>query len=99
MIGSLAPQGMNGGGHNGHAAVPLVFNGAGRHDPGNTAARADEHGDERLAGQPEFAENAVHDEGDTRHVATALQKSEEQEEHQHLGHEAQYGADAPDDTV
>ena len=35
--------------HNGHAAVPLVFNGSGRHNTGHAAARTDQDGDERFA--------------------------------------------------
>ena len=97
--GHLRPAGDEAGGHDGHAPVPLVLNGAGGHDAGDAAARADEHGDEALARKPELAENAVHDEGDSGHIAAVLQDGQQQEQHQHLGHEAQHRAHSGADTV
>ena len=62
----------HGGGHDGHAAIHLIFDGLGRHNSRHAAARRDKHGDERLAGKAELAEHAVHDEGDARHIAAQL---------------------------
>ena len=79
-------------GHDSHAAVPLVLNGAGGHDAGHPAAGADEHGDEALAAKAELTENPVHDEGHPGHVANVLQNGKHQKQHQHLGHKAQHSA-------
>ena len=97
--GHLGAAGDKRGGHNGHAPVALILDGAGRHDAGDTAAGADEHGDEALTGQAELAENTIQHEGDTRHIAARLQKCQQQEQHQHLGHEAQHRADARHNAV
>ena len=97
--GHLSAAGNKGGGHNGHTAIPFIFDGTGGHDAGHAAAHADEHGDEALAGQTEFAEHAIQHEGDTGHVATGLQEGQHQEQHQHLRHEAQHGADTGHNTV
>ena len=95
----LGAAGDKGRGHDRHAAVTLVFDGTGGHNARDTAAGADEHRDEALAGETELAEDTVHDEGDTRHVATVLKDAEHQEEDEHLGHEAEDRADAGEDTV
>ena len=87
------------GGHDRHTAVTLVFNGTGGHDARDAAAGADEHRDEGLAGQAEFAEDTVEHEGDTGHVAAGLKEGEHQEQDQHLRHEAEHCADTGDDTV
>ena len=97
--GHLSAAGNKGCGHNGHTAIPFIFDGTGGHDAGHAAAHADEHGDEALAGQTELAEHAVQHEGDTGHVATGLQEGQHQEQHQHLRHEAQHGADTGHNTV
>ena len=99
MIGSLALHGNKGGSHNGHAAVAFLFNGTRCHNARNAAARADQHRDERLAGQAELAEDTVHDERDARHVAAVLQDGQEDEQHENLRHEAQNRADTGDDAV
>ena len=57
--------------------------------PGTPAAHADEHGDEGLTGKAELAEDTVHDEGDTGHIAHILQDGQQEEQNQHLGNEAQ----------
>ena len=44
-------------------------------------------------------EDAVHDEGDARHVADILQEAEEEEDHDDLRHEAEDGPDAAEDDV
>ena len=85
--------------HDGHAAVTHVFDGAGRHDSRYTAAAADKDRDEGLAGETEFTENAVHDEGHTRHVAGVFQKGEEEENEEDLRHKAENSADTADDAV
>ena len=97
--GHLGAAGDEGGGHDGHTAVTLIFDGTGGHDAGDTAAHADEHGDEGLTGQAELAEDTVQNEGDTGHIAAGLQESQHQEQHQHLGNKAQNGADTGHDTV
>ena len=67
--GYFGAAGDEGSGDDGHPAVPLVFNGAGGHNAGHRTARADQHGDEAFPREAEFAENAVHDKGNPRHVA------------------------------
>ena len=91
--------GDEGRGHDGHAAVALVLNGARRHDPGDPAARADQHRDKGFARQTEATEDPVEYERDARHVPARLEDREEQEEHQHLRYEPEHRADARDDTV
>ena len=97
--GNLCAAGDEGGGHDGHTAVTFILDGTGRHNAGDTAAGTDQHGDEGLTGQAELAENTIQHEGDTGHVAAGLQEGQHQEQHQHLGHEAQHRADTGDDTV
>ena len=97
--GNLRAAGDKGGGHNGHPAVTLVFNGTGRHDAGNAAAGADQHGDKGLTGQAEFPEDTVENECDTSHVTAGFQDGQQQEQHQHLRHEAQNRADTGHDAV
>ena len=95
----LRAAGDEGRGHDRHAAVTLLLDGAGGHDAGHAAARADQHRDEALAGEAEAAEDAIHDERDARHIAAILQNAQQQEQHEHLRHEAEHRADAADDTV
>ncbi len=97
--GQLRAAGHKAGGHNGHAAISFVFNGAAGHDAGHAAARADQHGNKALAGKAEFAEDTVHDECDASHIANIFQYGQHQEQHQHLGNKAQHGADAADNAV
>ena len=97
--GNLRAAGDEGGGHNGHPAVTLVFNGTGRHNAGNAAAGADQHGDKGLTGQAEFPEDTVENECDTGHVAAGFQNGQQQEQHQHLRHEAQNRADTGHDAI
>ena len=97
--GHLGAAGDEAGGHDGDFAVTVLLDGAGGHDPGHAATGSHQHGDEALAGQAEAAEDPVHDEGDPGHVAAALQEGQEDEQHQHLGHEAQHGAHAGYDAV
>ena len=93
MMGILAPQGMK------QVVMTVIrrsrsFSMVRRgHDAGDAAAGAHQHGDEALAGEAELAEDPVHDEGDTGHVADVLQNGQHQKQHQHLGHEAQHRAD------
>ena len=95
----LGAAGDKGRGHNGHLAVTVLFNGTGSHDSGNAAAGSDDDRDKGLAGQAELAEQTVHDESDTGHVADILQDGEHQEQDQHLGHETDDRAYAGDNTV
>ena len=97
--GHLGAAGDEAGGHNRHPAVPLVLDGPGGHDAGNAAAGAYQHGDEALAGEAELPEDPVHNEGNPGHVADVLQNGQHQEEHQHLGHEAQHRAHARQSAV
>ena len=97
--GHLRTAGDEWGGHDGHLAVNVVLNGTGSHNTGNAAARADQHGDEALAGQTELTEDTVHDEGDTSHVADVFKDSQQEEQHQHLRHKAQHRAAAADNTI
>ena len=97
--GNLRAAGDEGGGHDRHTTVTLVFDGTGGHDAGDTAAGADQHGDEGLTGQTELTEDTVQNEGDTGHVAAGFQEGQQQEQHQHLRHKAQHGANAGHDTI
>ena len=97
--GHFRAAGDEAGGHDGHFPVPVLLNGTGGHDAGDTTAGGHQHGDEALAGQAEAAEDTVHDEGDTGHVAHVLQNSQQEEQHQHLGHKAQHRADTGHNTV
>ena len=97
--GHLSAAGDEAGGHDGHAAVALVLDGTGSHNTGHAAAGTDQHGDEALTGQAELAEDTVHDEGDTGHIADVLQDGQQEEQDQHLRHEAQNCADTGDDAV
>ena len=97
--GHLGAAGDEGGGKDGHLAVAVVFNGARGHHARHAAAGADQHGDEALARQAELAEDAVHDEGDTGHVAHVLQNGQHEEQHQHLRNKADHRAHAGDDAV
>ena len=97
--GHLSAAGDEAGGHDGHTAVALVLDGTGSHDARDAAAGADQHGDKALAGQAETAEDTVHDEGDTGHIAHILQDGQQEEQDQHLGNEAQNCADTGNDAV
>ena len=97
--GHLRAAGDEAGGHDGHTAVALVLDGTGSHNTGHAAAGADQHGDKALAGQAETAEDTVHDEGDTGHIAHILQDGQQEEQDQHLGNEAQNCADTGNDAV
>ena len=95
----LGAAGNEGGGHDGHAPVPLILDGAGGHDAGDAAAGTNEHGNEGFAGQAELPENPVHDKGDPGHVAAGLQEGQEEEQDQNLGDEAQHSANTGDNAV
>ena len=95
----LRAAGNEGRGHDGHTAVALVFDGTRRHNPGDAAARADQHRDKGFARETEAPEDPVEHEGDTRHIAARLKDREKQEENEHLRDEAEHRADARDDPV
>ena len=80
-------------------AVAPAFERAGRHDGRHRAAKAQEHGDERLARQPELAHDALHDVSNARHVAAVLEEGERQKEDEDVGQEGEDGPDAADDAV
>lgn len=85
--------------HDGHAAVTLIFDRTCRHDSRHAMTASDQDRNEGLAGQAEFAENAVHDECDARHVSGVFQECQEEENKNDLRHEAKDGAHAADDAV
>ena len=95
----LCAAGNERGGHDGHLAVAVVFNRAGRHDARNAAAGGDQHRDEGFAGQAQLAENTVHDERDARHVTDVFEDCQHEKQYQHLRNEAKHRADAADDAV
>ena len=80
-------------------AVAPAFERAGRHDGGHRTAEAQEHGDERLAREPELAHDALHDVGNARHVAAVFEEGERQKEDEDVGQEGEDGPDAADDAV
>ena len=83
----------------GHAPRPLVLDGPRRHHGRHAAALADEHRDERLAGEPEAAKEAIHYERDTRHVAAVLEEREEEEHDEDDRDEAENSGDASPSAV
>ena len=97
--GKLGTAGDEGGGDDGHAAIPLVLNGTGCHDTGYAAARTDQNRDKGLTRQTELAEDAIQHKGDTGHITAGLQEGQEQEQHKDLGNEAQHGAHTGHDAV
>ena len=88
-----------GRGHDRHTTVTLVLDRSRCHDTRNAAAGADQHRDEGLTGETEATEDSIQDEGDTRHVSTALEEGEEEEQDEHLWQEAEHRTDTCDDTV
>ena len=97
--GELGTAGHKGGEHDGHAAVFLVFDGAGGHDPRHTAAHAHHERNDGFTAQADGAEQAVEHEGHAGHVAAVLQNGHEQEEYRHLRQEAQHSAHACHDAI
>ena len=95
----LCAAGDKGRGDDGHTAVAFVFNGTGRHDAGNAAARSDEDRNKRFTGETEFAEDLIHKECDTGHIAARFEESKEEEQNEHLGNKAEHGTNTRDDTV
>ena len=91
--------GDKGGGHNRHFAVAVLLDGARGHDPRHAAAHADQHRDKRLARQAKTPEDTIHDKSNTRHIAAVLKQGEHQEQHEHLGDEANHRANAANDAV
>ena len=79
-------------GHDGDFSVIFLLNGAGSQDPRHAAARCHQHGDDGFAGQAEFAQEPVHDEGHPGHIAHIFQDGQEQRKHQNLRHKAQHRA-------
>ena len=99
MKGTLAPQGMK-------VVVMMVMRRSRSFSmvreammPGTPQPVPISMGMKDLAGQAELAEDTVQDEGDTSHVAAGLQEGQQQEQNQHLRHEAQDSAHAGHDTV
>ena len=97
--GHFGAAGNETGGHDGHPPIPFLLNGTGGHDAGHAAAGSHQHGNEGFAGKAEFAEQAIHDEGDTGHIAAILQQGKQKEQNQHLGHKTKHRAHAADDTI
>ena len=97
--GQLRAAGDEAGGHNGHLPVPVLLDGAGGQNAGHAAAGGHQQRNEALAGQPEAAEDPVHDEGDTGHIAHILQNGQQEEQHQHLGHKAEHSTHTGHNTI
>ena len=84
---------------NGHLAVTFARQGTRRHDGGNRASEADQQRDDAAAGQAEFSQKFVHDEGHPGNVAAVFQHGKE-EEHRHDDRQkAQHASDALKDPV
>jgi hypothetical protein len=83
----------------GEDAVALVLQCARCVDRRNGAAKADDHRQEALALQADFAHQPIHHHGRTRHVAAIFQQGKHQVERQHNRYEDQDAAHAGDDTV
>ena len=83
----------------GHLAVALRRQGAAGHDRRHAAAEADEKRHDAATGQADLAQELVHDEGDTSHVAAVLEQREKEKQRDDDRQEAQHGADAAEDTV
>ena len=79
--------------------VPFRRQRAGSHDTGHGTAEAHQHGDDRASGEADPPERAVHDEGDTRHVAGILQDRQEEEQQTDDRQETDDRADAVEDAV
>ena len=77
----------------------LALNGTGCHYARHSAACSDQHRDKGLSGKAKSAEDSVHDESNPRHVAAALQEGKKNEQHQHLGHEAENSTHAGHNAV
>ena len=86
-------------GHHRDPPVPVLLNGPGSQNAWYAAAGGHQHGDNGLAGQTEFPENPVHDEGHPGHIAHVLQDGQQEGKHQNLGHKAQHRANACQNTV
>ena len=97
--GHLSSAGDETGGHNRHLPVAVLLNGSGGHDTGHTAAGSHQHGDEALTGETETAEETIHDEGNTGHIAHILQNGQQEEQYQHLRHKAQHRSHTGHDAV
>ena len=80
-------------------AVAVVLQRAGGQNGRNVAAKADQHGDEGLAGQPDGAQEAVHDEGRTGHVAGVLKEGQAEEDQEDGGNEGGDGLDTAADAI
>ena len=85
--------------HDGHTAVTFILDRSCCHDSGNTAAGADQHRDEGLAGQTEPAEQTVHDKRYTGHISNVFQNAQHQEQYKHLRYKAEYSADTVNNTI
>ena len=85
--------------HNGHFAVTLTGECTRGHDSRHAAAEADNHRHEGRAGETDFAQQLVHDEGDTRHIAAVLEHREEEEQRDDGRQKGEHGAYAGEDAV
>ncbi len=68
-------------------------------DSGHGAAKADQHGHEGLAVQPQRVHQPVHHEGGAGHVARILQQRQEEVQEEKHWHEDQHSAHAGDDAI
>ena len=72
---------------------------AGRHDGGNRAAEAENHGQKRLAGKSHTPHDAIHHIGHPGHIAAVLQNGKSQKQDENIGDKGQDAAHTGYDTV
>ena len=73
--------------------------GARGHHRRHGTAEADEHGHDAVAGETEFAQEAVADESHTGHIAAVFEQAEEEEQQDDDRHETEHAAHAAKDAV
>ena len=86
-------------GHDGDLPVVLLLDGSGGQNAGHAAAGGNQHGNDGFAGQAEFAQEPVHNEGHPGHIAHILQQGQQEGQHQNLGHKAQHRAHTGQNAV
>ena len=69
------------------------------HDAGNRARETRQQGNERAAGQADLDHHPIEQEGCAWQIARFLQHEDEEEQHQNLGQEAEYRAQATEEAV
>ena len=97
--GDLGAAGHKGREHGGGSPLPLVADGAARHNAGDGAADGDDKGNHRFAGQSDLLEDRVEDDGDAGHISAVLQQGDEEIHHHNKRQEAHHGDHASDHAV